>query len=183
MRKDLIASLDKRFGNLIENDLFLISTYLDPFFGPKSFPLDKRNHVKLRLKYHLGLLCPNSTNNNSFDTVAIETNNRSSNFVFHDVESSTINTFDDMDALIKHYSDHVTAKTYENPLLFWKCHEKQFPELAKLAKKFLGVPASSAAVERMFNISGHIFTNRRRKTGIELFQNLVFLKLNEQFLL
>jgi len=46
-----------------------------------------------------------------------------------------------------------------------------------------GVPASSAAVERMFNISGHIFTNRRRKTGIALFQNLVFLKLNEQFLL
>ncbi len=58
-----------------------------------------------------------------------------------------------MDALIKHYSDHVTSKTYENPLLFWKCHEKQFPGLAKLAKKFLGVPASSAAVERMFNIS------------------------------
>ncbi len=79
LRKDLIASLDKRFGNLIENDLFLISTYLDPFFGPKSFPLDKRNHIKLRLKYHLGLLCPNSTNNNSFDTVAIETNNRFSN--------------------------------------------------------------------------------------------------------
>jgi hypothetical protein len=128
LRKDLIASLDKRFGNLIENDLFLVSTYLDPFFGPKSFPLDKRNYVKLRLKYHLGLLCPNSTNNNSFDTVAIETNNRSSNFVFHDVESSTINTFDDMDALIKHYSDHVTSKTYENPLLFWKCHKKQFPE-------------------------------------------------------
>jgi len=34
----------------------------------------------------------------------------------------------------------------------------------------------------LFNISGHIFTNRRRKTGVELFQNLVFLKLNEEFL-
>jgi hypothetical protein len=34
----------------------------------------------------------------------------------------------------------------------------------------------------LFNISGHIFTNRRRKTGVELFQKLVFLKLNEEFL-
>ena len=34
----------------------------------------------------------------------------------------------------------------------------------------------------LFKISGHIFTNRRRKTGVELFQNLVFLKLNEEFL-
>jgi hypothetical protein len=54
--------------------------------------------------------------------------------------------------------------------------------LSILAKKFLGVPASSAAVERMFNISGHILTNRRRKTGVELFQNLVYLKLNEELL-
>ena len=104
-----------------------------------------------------------------------------SNFIFHDVESTTITSLDDLDILIKQYVDHVATKTYEDPLLFWKYHESQFPELAKLAKKFLGVPASSAAVERMFNVSGHIFTNRRRKTGIELFQNLVFLKLNEQF--
>jgi len=34
----------------------------------------------------------------------------------------------------------------------------------------------------MFNISGNILTNRRRKTGIALFENLVFLKLNEDLL-
>jgi len=50
-------------------------------------------------------------------------------------------------------------------LLFWKKYEYLFPALAPLAKKFLGVPASSASVERMFNISGHIFSNKRRRTG------------------
>ena len=39
-------------------------------------------------------------------------------------------------------------KFYPDPLLlFWKCHESQFPNLEKLAKKYLAVPASSPAVE------------------------------------
>ena len=52
----------------------------------------------------------------------------------------------------------------------------------QLAKKFLGVQASSACVERMFSIAGHIFTNKRRRTGVKLFENLVFMKLNENYL-
>ncbi len=47
------------------------------------------------------------------------------------------------------------------------------PELSKLAKKFLDVPASEADVEWMFNISGLIFNN---------YENLVFLKLNQKVL-
>jgi hypothetical protein len=42
----------------------------------------------------------------------------------------------------------IEVKFYPDPLLlFWKCHESQFPNLEKLAKKYLAVPASSPAVE------------------------------------
>jgi hypothetical protein len=64
----------------------------------------------------------------------------------------------------------------------WKVNEHKYPELASLAKKCLGVQASSAGVERMFNFAGHIITNKRRRTGVSLFCNLVYLKLNESFL-
>jgi hypothetical protein len=60
--------------------------------------------------------------------------------------------------------------------------EYKFPELARLAKKFFGVPASDAEVERMFNLSGHIFNPKHRSLGVDNYENLVFLKLNEQFL-
>ena len=50
--------------------------------------------------------------------------------------------------------------------------------MALLAKKILAVPASSASVERMFNISELVFSNKRRIGG-KLFESLVFLKLNE----
>jgi hypothetical protein len=48
-----------------------------------------------------------------------------------------------------------------------------------LAKKYLGVPASSASAERMFSISGHIFSSKRRRMGAKIFSELVYLKLND----
>ena len=45
---------------------------------------------------------------------------------------------------------------------------------------YLSVPASSA--ERMFSISGHIFSVKRRRLGIKYFTDLVYLKLNELFM-
>ena len=84
--------------------------------------------------------------------------------------------------MIKQYSDGISNIHIEDPLLFWKENETKYPELSKLAKKFLGVPASEADVERMFNISGFIFNPKRRSLGVDNYENLVFLKLNETYL-
>jgi len=48
--EDLLASLEQRFGTLIEDDLFLVSTFLDPNFGLDAFALDKKSDVKSRVK-------------------------------------------------------------------------------------------------------------------------------------
>ena len=53
--------------------------------------------------------------------------------------------------------------------------------LAELAKKYISVPASSACVERMFSNAGHIFSLRRRRLGIQVLMDFVWLKLNEAF--
>ena len=68
------------------------------------------------------------------------------------------------------------------PLDFWKQNEFRFEVLAKLAKKYLGVQASSASVERMFSIAGHIYSLKRRNLKVSNFMTLVFLKLNESLL-
>jgi len=180
LRRDLYQSLIKRFDDFIENDCFLLATYLDPVFGPKSFPPEKRNQVKLRLKYHIGLLNPELAT--SVYTVNAKEKPISSNYTFFEENNSIIESFDDMDASIDKYINLISASYYNETLLFWKVHEPSMPLLAPSAKKFFGIPASSAAVERMFNISGHVFSNKRRRTGVELFENLVFLKLNEDYL-
>jgi hypothetical protein len=80
------------------------------------------------------------------------------------------------------YLRTIKSSSFDCPLKFWKSNQYKFPLLAKLAKKYLGIPASSAAVERMFSIAGHIFSLKRRNMGKKIFCELVLLKLNERFL-
>jgi hypothetical protein len=67
-------------------------------------------------------------------------------------------------------------------LVWWKSNQFRFSVIADLAKKYLGVQASSAGPERMFSIAGHIFAEKRRKLGVRTFSDLVVLKLNEKHL-
>ena len=67
-------------------------------------------------------------------------------------------------------------------LNFWREKQYRWESLAKVAKKVLGVPASSSAVERMFSIAGHIFSIKRRRMKPRIFEQLVFCKLNDHLL-
>ena len=195
-----MSSLNKRFSNLIQQDVFLISTFLDPKFGLDSFDKEKKKIVTSRaislMKQHdtLALVEQKINNLNSQIIDQVETGNkpiklnekRKSNYVFHRQSVSDANKKDDKN-LEEEFNDYIRIICDENfecscPLIFWKTHESRFKKLSNLAKKYLGVPASSAAVERMFSIAGHVFNTKRRKMGLNLFSTLVFLKLNEHFL-
>ena len=48
-----------------------------------------------------------------------------------------------------------------NTLQWWKDHEAEFPHVARMAKQYLGVPATSASVERLFSSVGLVKTDLR----------------------
>lgn len=50
MAKTLLTSLNDRFGDKIEEDLYLVSTFLDPNFGIGAFQPDRQPYVKSRVK-------------------------------------------------------------------------------------------------------------------------------------
>ena len=90
-------------------------------------------------------------------------------------EEVVLESKDSIDTLIENYTKIIGETSYTDPLVFWKKYEFILPELAKLAKKYLSIQASSAAVERMFSISGHIFCHKRRRLSVRYFYLLVFL--------
>jgi hypothetical protein len=63
-----------------------------------------------------------------------------------------------------------------NPLLWWKTHASQFPQLAKLARRVLCVPATSAPSERIFSIAGLIARQKRNRLAPETVALLVHLR-------
>ena len=209
LREDLVKSIDKRFGNLIQNDLFLVSTFLDPNFGISYIEIDKQNTVKKTVKSllrQMSVSVESTSSKNKFIHPIVE--QRKSNYICHNTNDAfkLTESLDELDNKIDEYLNTISqiglGKCYKiysfnikvtlnlfkqnlgpvDALVWWKENQFRFTIIADLAKKFLGVQASSSGPERMFSIAGHIMSIKRRKLGIKIFENLVILKLNSHLL-
>ncbi|XP_078017006.1 E3 SUMO-protein ligase ZBED1-like [Epinephelus lanceolatus] len=65
-----------------------------------------------------------------------------------------------------------------DPLEWWRQHEAHFPRVAKLARKYLCIPATSFPSEWAFSASGNIVTCQRSALKPARVDQLVFLALN-----
>ncbi|XP_061550161.1 E3 SUMO-protein ligase ZBED1-like [Phycodurus eques] len=66
----------------------------------------------------------------------------------------------------------------KDALIWWRQHEVNFPLVAKLAKKYLCIPATSFPSERIFGASGNMVTSKRSCLKPERVDQLVFLSVN-----
>ncbi len=190
IRSDLLGSLMKRFGDLVKNEVFVVSTFLDPNFGLRAFPNDEKANVRARVKALINAVL-HIVEKQADSSVRFNPKpapSRETNYVFYENEVTEddddlrLTQEDSADKIINDYIRNIRDSKNICPLKFWLKHELTYPALATLARKYLSVQASSAAVERMFSISGHIFSDKRRRLGKQLFSNLVILKLNENYI-
>ena len=73
------------------------------------------------------------------------------------------------------------SSVYVDPLLFWKNNETAFLSLSRVARTLLGIPATSAFVERFFSKTGYIMRPHRRTMGDKIAEDLFFSKENLRF--
>ena len=63
-----------------------------------------------------------------------------------------------------------------DPLEWWPRHEKLLPALSRMARQFLGVPVSSAAVERLFSGVGQDFSKQRQSMIEETLEEVTWAR-------
>lgn len=66
----------------------------------------------------------------------------------------------------------------EDPLLWWKSNEAVLPLLSKVAKKNLGIVATSVPAERLFSKAGETISQRRNRLKPKNVNMLLFLNTN-----
>jgi hypothetical protein len=77
------------------------------------------------------------------------------------------------------YESFSLADKNVNILHWWRDHEKVLPHLAKVAKKVLTVPASSAKSERVFSTGGNFVTKKRSSLAPKKVEELILIKENK----
>ena len=66
-------------------------------------------------------------------------------------------------------------------LSWWKEHKREFPNLAKLAKKYLSIQATSAPLERIFSKAGNIISEKRTRLGADIAGKLLYVSQNYEW--
>jgi hypothetical protein len=65
---------------------------------------------------------------------------------------------------------------FTNPLLWWKSNSTQIPTIAKIARKFLCIPATSAPSERVFSVAGLVISKLRSNLTPENASCIIMLR-------
>jgi hAT family C-terminal dimerisation region len=71
-----------------------------------------------------------------------------------------------------------TTTTDIDILAYWKEKEKDLPLLAKVARKYYGIPVTSACSERLFSAAGNVITSSRTLLNTERAEQLIYIHEN-----
>ena len=63
-------------------------------------------------------------------------------------------------------------------LAWWLEHQEQFPNLEVMARQYLGCPATSATVERLFSKVGIAFSAKRKSSEAATLEDILFAQVN-----
>ena len=66
----------------------------------------------------------------------------------------------------------------DNPLKWWQINEGRYPKLAKLAKVYLAVPATSVPSERTFSVAGQTVSKLRASLDSGTVDQIIFVNKN-----
>lgn len=78
---------------------------------------------------------------------------------------------------VKRYRDRESLPLKNNPLQWWK-EQQDLPLMSSLAKRYLCIPATSVASERVFSTVGDIVSTKCSLLKHEHVDQLIFLKKN-----
>ena len=103
----LLESLEKRFGLMIDNDVYVISTFLDPNFGIDVFPECKRSAIKRKIRDLLFAVQESESTKPANEGAKVQSRFhalRKSFYVYHNkTPSNNVNNLEKADNVIEKY--------------------------------------------------------------------------------
>ena len=169
------------------NDIELMASLLDPRFKTLDFVESEDEKMRIIQKLRNELDPNNSSPVESSSSTIPLTNDTEFSLRSHkeyrqyrlmknkNLNQSNINiNIDEVDS----YLAKPAVLENVNPLEWWQVNMQLFPKLSKIARKYLGIPATSVSCERLFSHANNIITTKRIRLDTDLAGKMLFLKRN-----
>ncbi|CAC5368390.1 unnamed protein product [Mytilus coruscus] len=189
MVQTLKLSLEKRLGDSMSDDNFLLAAMLDPTIKLRwcnsSDSMEMENKLLLNAKKYISSIHVDSESCDTDDSSPQKksrTDSPASGILsFMTPKKKRIRHLSGDPAKLEVNQYFMEPCIENNPLGFWESNEHNYPILASMAKRFLAILASSAPVERLFSIAGKIFCPDRCRLSDNTFHKLIMIKCNSDF--
>ncbi|XP_047656263.1 E3 SUMO-protein ligase ZBED1-like [Tachysurus fulvidraco] len=201
MKRVILECLNEKYSDPKMVDLLDMASLVDPRFKDAYIADDRQEFIKTRAVAEiLSLLevqaatvrepLPHTSTEAAADgaeaaEVAVERQSkkvkRSLGSFFKKASSDGTAALTDREAIkveLKSYLQTMQVDAETDPLDWWRLYQANFPRVARLAQKYLCIPATSAPSERAFSFGGNIVTCHRSLLKPETVDKLVFLANN-----
>jgi hypothetical protein len=185
---NLQKSLSEKFLRFEQNSILAKPTFLDPRFK-KSFAENEQAYTKVKTEVQNEMMnilrndsrTPDSAPAPHADDPNNETPDEDNIWFDIDQQRSSITVTPTSSATIelRQYIEEAVIPRESDPLEWWKIREILYPTLAKLAKKYLCITATSVPSERIFSKSGQIISEKRSRLSPKLVEKMLFLNANK----
>ena len=190
----LIHSIETRWIDYENDDIYSISTLLDPRFKEVSFSasaLDRAKKLLLTLMRRTNADEAHSSTDNETcvisDNEDAQAGSAEKKSLWDSFEEELKKKKASHQLATQHNKDEHELALYlsapyidrkDNALNWWKMNKGQFPILSKLARDYLAIPAMSTPSELLISAAGYISIQRRSCLNGEHIHQLVFLNKN-----
>ena len=181
MKREMLTSIEDRYGTVEQNSLCALATILDPRFKLRAFSTaGNAAHARMLLTTEceeylskstptrvssqedqpqvkcqkVDSECSSSTPWNLFNEMLADT---------EEANSEGLNSGHTPEMMVEMYlKEHVQSR-HTDSLEYWKQKKPVWLPLAHLACKYLSIPSSSAALERLFSSAADIISQERNQ--------------------
>lgn len=162
-KSQVLATIVKaRVGSYIENDLILVSLFVDPRYAFIPGLVEPKTWEDVSIIVNLKR--PSASSAKTMEPCVLEKATGVGAFLNKKI-STTEKASNDFETEILRYRALLNANrpAFESsPLQFWNAQKRHFPQLAEIAKTVLSAPASSATSERLFSRCSDVLRQKKR---------------------
>lgn len=185
MSKKLKDSLWQRFNLIETNEIYFLSTFLDPRFKNNCYSMiNIEVIISFLVKYYEQNLNLGEAKNIEPEKEINENCQEQDIWkIIDDISKNSSTPTSDLlfKNEINNYINDVVLSRNECPFIWWKENQLIYPNLYVIARKYLSLPATTVPSERIFSNAGDICSSHRSRLLPQNAELLIFLKANKKF--